>query len=152
MIYTMLKTTFINTEPKLMKYRCYKTFSLDIFQDDLTGKLMNECNSYDDFDHIFSCQLDKNAPQIKNWIRGNTKPQVNAKLSSAIMKSPNLKNKANKTKSRNDIFSYKEHRNVVVKLNKKSKFEYFNKNDPTNIFRTNTVKLTQTLSLLKTVN
>ena len=62
MIYTMLKTTFINTEPKLMKYCCYKTFSLDIFQDDLTGKLMNECNSFDDFDHIFSCQLDKNAP------------------------------------------------------------------------------------------
>ena len=68
------------------------------------------------------------------------------------MKRSNLKNKANKTKSRNDIFNYQEHRNVVVKLNKKSKFEYFNKNDPTIIFRTNTVKLTQTLSLVKTVN
>ena len=36
-----------------------------------------------------------------------------------------LKNKANKTKSRDDIINYKKQRNEVVKLNKKSKFEYF---------------------------
>ena len=39
MIYTMLKTIFINTEPKLMKYRRYKNFSLEIFKDDLTESL-----------------------------------------------------------------------------------------------------------------
>ena len=38
MIYT-LKTTFMNTEPKLLKYRCYKNFLLDIFEDDLTENL-----------------------------------------------------------------------------------------------------------------
>ena len=36
MIYTMLKTTFINTEPN---------FSLDIFKDDLTENLINDRNS-----------------------------------------------------------------------------------------------------------
>ena len=61
----MLKTTFINNEPKLLKYRCCKNFSLDIFKDDLTENLINNCNSYDDFDHIFSCQLDKHAPRKK---------------------------------------------------------------------------------------
>ena len=58
MIYTMLKTTFINTEPKLLKYRCYKNFSLDIFKENLTENLINDCNSYDDFDNILSCQLE----------------------------------------------------------------------------------------------
>ena len=43
------------------------------------------------------------------------------------MKRSRLKNKANKTKSCNDIISYKKQ---TVKLNKKSKFEYFNKYDP----------------------
>ena len=50
-------------EPKLLKYRCYKKFSLDIFKDYLTGNLINDCNSYDDFDHVFSCQFDKHAPR-----------------------------------------------------------------------------------------
>ena len=37
---------------------------------------------------------------------------------------------SNKTKSRNDIINYKKQRNLVVKLNNISKFEYFNKYDP----------------------
>ena len=41
MVYMMLKTKFINTEPKLIKYHCYKNFSLDIFKDDLTVNLIN---------------------------------------------------------------------------------------------------------------
>ena len=114
------KTTFINTEPKLLKYRCYNNFSLDIFKDDLTETLINDCNSYD-FDHIFSCQLDKHTPRKKIWIQGNTKLHVNKKLRSAIMKRSRLKNKRDKTKSREDIINYKKQRNLVVKLNKKSK-------------------------------
>ena len=50
----MLKITSINTEPKLLKHRCYKNFSLDICKDDLTENLKNNCNLYDDFDNIFS--------------------------------------------------------------------------------------------------
>ena len=46
------------------------------------------------------------------------------------MKRSKHKNKANETKSCYNIINYKEQRNLVVKLNKKSKFEYFNKYDP----------------------
>ena len=46
------------------------------------------------------------------------------------MKRSRFKNKANETKSRDDIISYKKQRNLVVKWNKKSEFEYFNKYDP----------------------
>lgn len=48
MIYTILKTTFMNTKPKVLKYRCYKDFSLGICKDSLTENLMNDCNSCDD--------------------------------------------------------------------------------------------------------
>ena len=46
------------------------------------------------------------------------------------MKRPRLKNKTYKSKSQSDILNYKKQRNLVVKFNKKSKFEYFNKYDP----------------------
>ena len=46
------------------------------------------------------------------------------------MKRSRFKNKANKTKSCNGIINYKKQRNLVVKLNNKSKFEHFNKYDP----------------------
>ena len=75
----------------LLKYCCHKSFSLYIFKDDLTENLINDCNSYDDFDHIFSCQLDKDASRKKKWIRGNTKSLVNRKLRSAIKKRSRLK-------------------------------------------------------------
>ena len=79
---------------------------------------------------MFSCQLNKHVQQKKKWIQGNTKSHVNKKLRSAIMKKSRLKIMPNKTKSRNDIINYKKQRNLVVKLNNISKFEYFNIYDP----------------------
>ena len=46
------------------------------------------------------------------------------------MKKSRHKNQDNKTKSHDNIINYKNQRNLVVKLNKKSKFKYFNKYDP----------------------
>ena len=74
--------------------------------------------------------MNKHAPRKEKWIRGNTKPHVNKQLRSAAMKRSRLKNKANKTKSRDDIINYKKQRNLVVKLNKKLQIEFFNKYDP----------------------
>lgn len=59
----MLKTTFTNTEPKLLKYRRYRNLLFDIFKYDLTENLLNGCNSYGGFDHIFSCH----AQPKKKW-------------------------------------------------------------------------------------
>ena len=92
MIYTILKTTFIVIESKLL-YRNYKNLSLDsisIKKKNLTENFISNCNSCDDFDHI----LDK--------------PHVNKDLRSAIMKRSRLKSEANKTKSLDDIISYKK--------------------------------------------
>ena len=40
MIYTMLKSTLSNNEPKHLKYRKYKNFSLNILKEDLTENLI----------------------------------------------------------------------------------------------------------------
>ena len=40
MIYTMLKSSFINIEPKLLKYRDYKNFNFENFKEDLSEVLL----------------------------------------------------------------------------------------------------------------
>ena len=124
MIYTMLKSCFNNTEPKLLRYRDFKHFSKEDFKEDFSEALCDCGNSYDDFDHIFTSKLNKHAPKKKKWIRGNNKPHVNKALRQAIMKRSKLKNKANKTKDPTDIKNYKKQRNYIVNLNKEAKLEY----------------------------
>ena len=92
MIYTMLKSCFNNTEPKLLNYRDFKHFSQEDFKEDLSEALCDCGNSYDDFDHIFTSKLNKHVPKKKTWIRGNNKPHVNKVLRQAIMKRSKLKN------------------------------------------------------------
>ena len=84
-------------------------------------------DSYDDFDHIFTSELNKHAPKKKKWSRRNSKPHVNKALRQAIIKRSRLKNKANKTKDPSDIKNYKKQRNYVANLNKEAKLEYFSK-------------------------
>ena len=76
--------------------------------------------SYDEFDRKFTAILNKHAPKRKKWLRGNQKPHINKTLRHEIMKRSKFKNTANKTKSTSDIMNYKEKRNYVVQLNKKS--------------------------------
>ena len=65
------------------------------------------------------------APKKSKIFRGNQKPHINKILRNAIMKRSQLKNKANKTKSVDDLIKYKKQRNLVVKLNKNCKKEFF---------------------------
>ena len=53
MIYTMLKSSFINIEPKLLNYRNYKNFKFENFKEDLSEALLICRNSYDEFDSAF---------------------------------------------------------------------------------------------------
>ena len=126
LIYTMLKSCFNNTEPKMLNYRDFKHFLQENFKEDLSEALYDCGDSYDDFDHIFTSKLNKHAPEEKKRIRGN-KPHVNKALRQAIMKRSTLKNKANKTKDPTDIKNYKKQQNYVANLNKEAKLEYFRK-------------------------
>ena len=129
MIYTILKSLFINIELKLLNYRDYKNFNFGNFKEDLSETLLICRNSYDEFESAFITTLDKHAPKKRKRLRGNNKPHITKPLRQAIMKWSKLKNKANKTKLLTDIRNYKKQRNYVVNLNKNVKFEYFSQYD-----------------------
>ena len=95
MIYTMLKSSFINIEPKLLNCRGYKNFNFRNFKEDLSKALLTCRNSYDEFESAFTKAFDKHAPKKKKWLRGNNKPHITKPLRQAIMKRSKLKNKAN---------------------------------------------------------
>ena len=129
MLCTILKSSFINIEPKLLNFRDYKNFNFGNVKEGLSEVLLICRNSHDEFENVFITALDKHAPIKKKWLRGNNKPHITKPLRQAIMKRSKLKNKANKTKLLTDIRNYKKQRNYVVNLNKNAKFEYFSRYD-----------------------
>ena len=129
MIYTMLKSSLVNIEPKQLNYTDFKNFWFEVFKGDLSETLPECPNSYETFEGAFKTSLDKYAPKKKKWLRRNSKPHVNKMLRKAIMERSKLKNKANKTKLPADINNYGKQRNYVVNLSKSAKFEYFNRYD-----------------------
>ena len=68
--------------------------------------------------------MNNQAPKQLKIFRGNQKPHINTILRNTILKRSQLKNKANKTNSVDDLIKYKQ-RNLVVKLNKNCKKEFF---------------------------
>ena len=104
----------------------YKTFSLEKFSSELFLKLESqENNDYQTFETNFVDTLNNQAPKKSKIFRGNQKPHINKILRNAIMKRSQLKNKANKTKSVDDLIKYKKQCNLEVKLNKNCKKEFF---------------------------
>ena len=69
--------------------------------------------------------MNNQAPKESKIFRGNQKPHINKILRNAIMKRPQLKNKANKPKSVDDLMKYQKQRQLVVKLNENCKKEFF---------------------------
>ena len=103
-----------------------KHFSLEKFSSELFLKRESqENNDYQTFETNFVDTLNNQAPKKSKIFRGNQKPHINKILRNAIMKLIQLKNKANKTKSVDDLIKYKKQRNLVVKLNKNCKKEFF---------------------------
>ena len=116
-------------EPKLVYYRKYKIFNFESFKLSL-GNAFGSCSAnYDDFNQILTSTLNQHAPKKKMWIRGNYKPNMNKTLRKAIMMRSKLKNRENKSKDTRDIKMYKQQRNLVVRLNKDSKYSYFSNLD-----------------------
>ena len=66
MIYTMLKSSFVNIEPKQLNYRDFKNFLFESFKKDLSEVLTAWTNSYETFEDAFKTSLDKYAPKKKN--------------------------------------------------------------------------------------
>ena len=134
LIYTILKSTFTKVGPKKIVYRESKNFNEETFLTDLNVNL-NWCHptEYQAFEDTFVETLDKHAPKKQKILRANNKPYMNKDLSKAIKTRSRLKNIANKTKKETDIKKYKSQRNLVVKMNRKLKRDYYNSVDPKKI-------------------
>ena len=134
MIYTILKTTYVKKEPKIIKYRNYGKFSHEEFLAEVNNSLQtSKPESYDEFEEIIVKILDKHAPIKTAVVRGNNKPHMTKALKKAMMNRTRLKNIANKTKRPEDIDRYKAQRNLVVKLNRKEKRNFFVNLDPVTV-------------------
>ena len=124
-MYLILKTTFQKEEPKILICRDFKKVTYADFQPELNLNLSepNSSNSYEycTFDKSFVEVLDKHAPKKRKFLRDNHKPHVNKTLRSTIMQSTQLKIKAMKPRSKNDVIEYKRQHNLVVKLKKRCK-------------------------------
>ena len=134
LIYKILKSTFTKVGPKKVVYREYKNFNEENFLTDLNVNL-KWCHptEYQAFEDTFVQTLDKHAPKKQKVLRANNKPYVNKDLSKAIKTRSRLKNIANKTKKETDINKFKSQRNLVLKVNRKLKRDFYKSVDPKKI-------------------
>ena len=122
LIYSCLKLKFQKLPPVKFFYRDFKTFSIESFKNSLSLELSKASyTSYEKLEDTLSNLLHKFAPKKCKILRGNNKPHCGKKLRKEIMKRSRLKNIANKTRNPKDRSNYKIQRNLVVKLNLKSK-------------------------------
>ena len=90
MTLTVLRKSFKKFQPKLIKYRSYKTFSNEAYRETLRNNLSKEnfINNDDGFQRFCDISLNalnKHAPCKKKHARGNQIPFLNKNLSKAIM-------------------------------------------------------------------
>ena len=87
LIYTILKTTYVELPPKKINFRDYKKFSEPNFRVDLARNLSNSKHeNLGDFEEIFAKALQKHAPKKSVLVRGNDKPRVTKNIRKAMMK------------------------------------------------------------------
>ena len=95
------------------------------FQSELISKLNSRNSSeYYTFEKRFVAVLDKHATKKRKLLGGNYKPHINKTLRSVIMKPSQLKNKAMKSKSKNNVIDNKKQGNKD-ELNKRCKQKFF---------------------------
>ena len=131
MVYANLKTTFTRLPPRIARFRSYRSFSEEQFRTEI-GQKLSECQSdrHEDIEQIYLETLNKYAPMKTISIRGNNKPHMTKVLRKAMNERTRLKGIANKTHLDEDIRKYKNQRNLVVKMNKQSKIDFYKKLDP----------------------
>ena len=125
-----MKTTYKKSQPKIITYRSYKYFNNDSFRESL---LQIECNgnncdeNFQDFTSSYNIILNGQAPQKKEYLRGNQSPFMNKTLSKTIMQRSNLRNIFLKNRTRENRNNYSKQRKLCVTLLTKSKREFYGK-------------------------
>jgi len=125
-ITTELKSTYTRVPSRKVSYRNFNKFCENSFLEDLSVS-MSSSNTvdYHKFESTFIEVLDRHAPQKSKMVRGNEKPHINRALRKAIMRRSRLRTVYLKSRNDSDWQAYREQRNFVTNLNKKTRRKYF---------------------------
>ena len=132
---SVLKMFYKKQHPKIIKYRDYKHFSNQTFQEELVSELSNQnVTELDSFVETFLTILNKHAPKKQKCVRANQSPFMNKSLQKEIMKRTRLQNRFSKSNNETHREAYNKQRNYCVHLTRKTKKDYYenlNVNDVT---------------------
>ena len=93
----------------------------------------NPPENYAEFENFYINTLNRFAPKKSVTIRGNNKHRIFKKLRKAMMKRTRLKNRANFSQDDEDVRKYKIQRNLVVRMNREAKKDFYKNLDPTKV-------------------
>ena len=127
--FTVLKTYFQKTKPRVIKYRDYKYFDNNDFRNEFIRELSSNNIQFDNlaqFTNISKIILEKKAPLKERYVRYNQVKFMNKILQKAIMNRSSLLNRYRKEKTEATRSAYKRPRNFCVKLLRKTKKEFYN--------------------------
>ena len=129
---TMMRCTYTRQEPVKITYRDYTKFNKEKFISEFRAKklkfkghTLSTNTAYNNLIETLKEMLSVHAPIKRRLIRGNQAPFMNNKLSRAIMRRSQLKNKYNKAKSTFDWITWKKQRNLCVKLRRQAIKDHF---------------------------
>ena len=125
LISTELKCTYTKLPPRKVTYRSFRNFDENKFLDDLSHSLCSNISDYDSFNTTFESVVDRHAPQKSRLVRGNEKSYMNKALRKAIMRRSRLRNVYLKSRSTADQHAYRQQRNYVTNLVRKTRKSYF---------------------------
>ena len=129
----MIKSGVPKTIPKVLNYRCYKTYDKNAFVNDLSGVDWNQImdtndnidDAVDNFSKMFNTIADRHAPFKTMRVKGIEVPWLNSKLRKAMRDRDYSHRRAVKTKRTVDWNQYKNLKMFAKNEMKRSKAEYY---------------------------
>ena len=125
---SVLRAYVSKQAPRLIKYRDYKHFDNNRFQQILHERLFREnANdiSYNAFEKVFMDLLNSHAKVKLKYVRANNGPYINKAITKAIMNRSRLKNAFNKNPTQENKLIYKKQRNFCVNVLRREKRKYY---------------------------
>ena len=124
MVITVLKTTFKKARPKEITYRSFRNFDDSLFREDLEKRIIN-CKSIIELESKFLGLIDKHAPLKKKVVRANEVPYMTKALKKAIANRSRLENRYYKSKTDENLRTYRKQKNFCSRLFKKERKKYY---------------------------
>ena len=109
MVITVLKICYKKEEPKIIHYRNYRTFSANLFKEELNNELLSSDNNNTElveFINTVLSILDKHAPIKRIYIRANNSAFMASDLRAAVMQRSRLTQNFFKERTNNSKHLY----------------------------------------------